>query len=138
MLLRMESHNQLLAMCQHMDEDGNDELTFEELRVGYDTNTEFRKTLEQMDIGREDLQIVWTILDSDRSGTITSKEFVSQVYKLKASDTQFMLAYIKFYITEIKDKLRTEMNKLQKSMEVNMDIMEKDMEKIDKDVSFLQ
>lgn len=135
LLQRLESHNQLLKMCQDMDEDGNDELTFDELRNGFDTNEPFRTTLEQMDIGREDLQIVWTILDSDKSGTITSKEFVSQVYKLKASDQQFMLAYIKFYITEIKDKLRDDLLDLRTRMQANMDTMEEDMEKIEKDVS---
>merc|ERR1719502_552484 len=121
-------------MRQDMDEDGNDELTFEELRGGFDNNEDFRHTLEQMDIGREDLQIVWTILDSDRSGTVTSKEFVSQVYKLKASDTQFMLAYIKFYITEIKDKLREDFKALKTSMDKSMDLMEQDMQKIDEEV----
>jgi len=128
LLQRMESHNQLLKMCHEMDEDGNDELTFEELRNGFDSNEGFRETLEAMDIGRDDLQIVWTILDSDRSGTVTSKEFVSQVYKLKASDTQFMLAYIKFYVTEIKDKLREDLNKVQVQLSEDMDKIETNIE----------
>merc|ERR1719502_2499929 len=121
-------------MRQDMDEDGNDELTFEELRGGFDNNEDFRHTLEQMDIGREDLQIVWTILDSDRSGTVTSKEFVSQVYKLKNSDTQFMLAYIKFYVTEIKDKLREQLCNIQERLDTDMEIIEKDVEVIEKDI----
>merc|ERR1719399_223128 len=114
-----------------MDEDGNDELTMNEIKHGYEHNEAFRDTLDKMDIGREDLDIVWTILDSDKSGTITAKEFASQVYKMKASDTQFMLAYIKFYITEIKDKLRDEFKSLKAKVESNMDTMEKEMEKID-------
>ena len=88
-----------------MDDDGNDELTFDEIKEGYDSNEAFRDTLSDMDIARDDLQIVWNILDSDKSGTVTSKEFVNQIYKMKNSDSQFMLAYIKFYITVIKDKL---------------------------------
>merc|ERR1719460_759877 len=120
LLLKLEGSNQLLSMCKAMDEDGNDELTFEEIRAGIENNEEFRYTLEQMDIGPEDLQIVWTILDSDRSGTVSSKEFVSQVYKLKNSDTQFMLAYIKFYVTEIKDKLRDDLKKLQQTVDADV------------------
>jgi hypothetical protein len=134
MLMRLEQHNSLLKMCQEMDDDGNDELCFEELKLGYETNEDFRHTLEAMDIGPEDLQIVWTILDSDRSGTVTSKEFVSQIYKLKASDTQFMLAYIKFYITEIKDKLRDDFKSLRDKMQINMDQVDKDMQKIDAEI----
>merc|ERR1719199_1720331 len=116
-------------MCQAMDEDGNDELTFEEVENGYDNHQEFRQTLEQMDIFRDDLQIVWTILDSDKSGTVSSKEFVSQVYKMKNSDTQFMLAYIKFYVTEIKDKLRDDLVKLSGKIDANENSMESMVEK---------
>jgi hypothetical protein len=52
--------------------------------------------------------MVWTILDSDKSGTVSYKEFVKEVYKLKDSDSGFMLAYIKYYITVIKNTLLSE------------------------------
>jgi len=145
LLCQDESLSALLIMCQEMDDDGNDELTFEEIREGFDSNEAFRDTLSDMDIGRDDLQIVWTILDSDRSGTVTSKEFVNQIYKMKNSDSQFMLAYIKFYITEIKDKLRGDMSKL--GMKMNQDLthleegigqVETDMDKLDKGMGLVQ
>jgi hypothetical protein len=127
LLMANESLSALLVMCQEMDDDGNDELTFAEIREGFDTNIAFRETLADMDIGRDDLQIVWTILDSDKSGTVTSKEFVTQIYRMKNSDSQFMLAYIKFYITEIKDKLRGDLSKLAGRLNNDMDHLEQDV-----------
>jgi hypothetical protein len=88
-----------------MDKDGNGEITKEELSVGYSENEHFREALTYMDISEEDLEILWTILDADKSGTISYGEFVTSCYKLKSSNTHFMLAYIKYYITVIKDKI---------------------------------
>lgn len=127
LLMQDKSLNALMAMCRDMDDDGNDELTFDEVREGFDNNEDFRTTLSDMDIGRDDLQIVWTILDSDRSGTVTSKEFVNQIHKMKNSDSQFMLAYIKFYITEIKDKLRGELSTLGARLEKDINQLEMDV-----------
>merc|ERR1719456_886254 len=126
-MMANESLNTLMHMCQDMDDDGNDELTFVEICAGFDNNEAFRNTLSDMDIGRDDLQIVWTILDSDKSGTVTSKEFVNQIYKMKNSDSQFMLAYIKFYITEIKDKLRGDLFKLGAQMDANLSHLEEEI-----------
>jgi len=128
LLMANESLSTLLVMCQEMDDDGNDELTFLEIREGFDNNEAFRETLSDMDIGRDDLQIVWTILDSDKSGTVTSKEFVNQIYKMKNSDSQFMLAYIKFYITEIKDKLRGDLKSLGAKMDADLSHLEEEIE----------
>merc|ERR1719247_1058581 len=66
-------------------------------------------------------------MDSDKSGTVTSKEFVSQVYKMKSSDTQFMLAYIKYYITEIKDRMREDMSILHRDIEKDILNLEEDI-----------
>jgi len=127
LMMANQSLNALLVMCQEMDDDGNDELTFDEIKEGYDSNEAFRDTLSDMDIARDDLQIVWNILDSDKSGTVTSKEFVNQIYKMKNSDSQFMLAYIKFYITEIKDKLRGDLFKLGVKMDADLTNLEEEI-----------
>merc|ERR1719460_1106487 len=113
-----------------MDADGNHELTFDEIKKGYETNEDFRLTLDQMNIDREDLDVVWALLNSDKSGTVSTKEFVSQVYRMKSSDTQFMLAYIKFYVTEIKDKLRQDLRMLGSRIDTDMAMVEKLEEEI--------
>jgi len=103
---RMEAHDKLYELCDEMDEDGNGTLSLEEIKQGYDTNPAFQRVMESMDIGRGDLDFVWTILDSDKSGTVTAKEFVTQIYTMKSSETQFLISYIRFYLTEIKHDLK--------------------------------
>jgi hypothetical protein len=104
---RMQANQQLYQMCREMDSDGNEELTFDELKKGYGENEEFRETLLKMEIGEEDLDIVWAILDEDKSGTVTAKEFADSVYKMRSSESQFMLAYIKYYMTGLGDQVTT-------------------------------
>merc|ERR1719353_2114045 len=70
--MRLAAHDHLHKMCLEMDEDGSGELTIEEIKHGYESNEAFRETLEKMEIHEADLDIVWTILDSDKSGTITA------------------------------------------------------------------
>lgn len=118
---RAQAQVELYMMCQEMDEDGNEELTKHELERGFANNEAFRATLEKMEIGEQDLDVVWSILDSDQSGTITAREFVDQVYKLKSSESQFMIAYIKFYLTEIQYKLRQGQDKLRTDLKAGQE-----------------
>lgn len=111
-LSKMEAHDKLYDLCIEMDEDGSGELSLAEVKNGFDNNPSFRATMEAMDIGREDLDFVFTILDSDKSGTVTAKEFTSQIYRMKSSETEFLIAYIRFYLTEIKHDLKAGQNQL--------------------------
>merc|ERR1719409_1016195 len=57
-----------------------------------------------MDIGEEDIVAVYNILDSDNSGTVMYQEFVEQLWKMKSTDQQTMLIFIKYYVTDIRLK----------------------------------
>jgi hypothetical protein len=102
----------LYKMCADMDDDGNEELNWTEVQKGYESNEEFRMTLAAMDIQEEDLSIVWAILDEDKSGTVTAKEFATQVFKMKSSETQLLLSYIKYYMTGLGDQVAAGQQKL--------------------------
>jgi Ca2+-binding EF-hand superfamily protein len=108
----LQVHSHLLDICTEMDEDGNGELTREELLTGYENHEKFRDVLSSMDIEKGDLEVLWTCLDEDRSGAVNYTEFVTSCYKLKSSNTHFMLAYIKYYITLIKNKICHEIEEL--------------------------
>jgi hypothetical protein len=112
----LEVHDHLLDVCKLMDADGSGELTRDELFQGYAENKTFREILQVMDITEEDLEILWTCLDTDRSGTITYTEFVTSCYRLKSSNTHFMLAYIKYYITMIKNKICQEIEDVREAI----------------------
>jgi len=95
----------LLLVCRAMDADGSGMLDKAELLRGYNENANFRASLDGIGISLEDLDILWILLDEDRSGTVSYAEFVTQCYRMKSSKTEFMLAYIKYYVTVIKSQI---------------------------------
>jgi len=102
---KLDVKTTLLSMCSEMDEDHNGELTKEEIEHGFENLPHFRQTLSEMDIGADGLGVVWTILDYNKTGTVKYPDFVGQIYKMQESDSQFMLAYIRYYICLMKDQM---------------------------------
>jgi len=127
----MSSHRDILTMLADMDTDGSSELTKDELFKGFHTNDEFRKLLEDYEIVEEDLEIVWAHLDPDHSGGVTPNEFAHQLCSMKSSNTQFMILYIKYYISTLKILMVGELQKLKVDVK---ETLEEDMEKLERDV----
>lgn len=107
---KMDAQMNLRAMCSDMDVDGSGELTRDEIFEGFRVNEQFREVMQTMELGEEDLLIVWGIVDADKNGSASYNEFVNELYKLHSSDTSFLLAYIKHYIVIIKDKIMQKMD----------------------------
>jgi hypothetical protein len=132
---RMEVKNHLMEMCIELDHDKSGELTKDELLMGYDRSESFRAAFDEMEVQKEDLEIVWGILDSDHNGTVSYGEFVKEIYKLRDSDSTYMLAYIKYYITVLKTKLLEVMerqaNEQLSELKHIEDIEKMEMQKID-------
>jgi voltage-gated sodium channel len=99
------ARDKLLQLCARMDEDGSGELALEELEAGYKANAEFASILHLMDVGIDDLEMVFSILDEDRSGTVTFAEFVDQLHKMKTQESHTLLVFIKHYVNEIREKV---------------------------------
>lgn len=97
----MRQSRELRNLCQSMDTDASGQLTKEEIVNGYDTNEYFRKLLTVMDIKREDMDIVFTILDKDSSGTILYDEFVDELYQMRTQADHTMLVFLKSNISQV-------------------------------------
>lgn len=123
-LERMDAHHHLLQICEEMDADGSGEISQEELLKGYREREDLRYAFNDLDLQEEDVAVVWTIMDVDRSGSVSYNEFVTQIYKMKATDNQFMLAYIKYHISKIKDTIVEHM----RVQEAELAVIEKDLE----------
>mmetsp|Transcript_18632 Transcript_18632/g.53884 ORF Transcript_18632/g.53884 Transcript_18632/m.53884 type:complete len:566 (+) Transcript_18632:63-1760(+) len=102
---REEASVELFKMCEALDEDGSGKLTLDELQNGIETNSDFAHTLELMDIDGRDIDIVFSMLDTDCSGDVEYKEFVEQLQVMKSGETHTMLIFIKFYIMEMRASL---------------------------------
>eukprot|EP00928_Gymnodinium_smaydae_P040324 TRINITY_DN27359_c0_g2_i1.p1 TRINITY_DN27359_c0_g2~~TRINITY_DN27359_c0_g2_i1.p1 ORF type:complete len:630 (-),score=149.68 TRINITY_DN27359_c0_g2_i1:211-2049(-) len=100
-----EAKEKLLDVCAQMDIDQGGSLSIQELYQGFEENQEFMQQLHLMDIGKEDLAVVFAIMDQDKSGTLDYHEFVDQLYKMKSQDQQTILTFLKYYVLEIRESL---------------------------------
>lgn len=104
--------NKLLDMCRDMDEDGSGDLTLDELLVGYESNLEFQQHLKAMDIGQDDMKVVYSILDNDDDGSVSYNEFISELIKMKSHDSHTLLVFIKHQVTEIRKDMRVKIDEM--------------------------
>jgi len=100
-----KARGKLLRVCVEMDKDDSGCLTAEEIYDGYATNADFEQTLQVMDVGPEDLQMVFEILDDDKSGTVTYEEFVEQLYKMKTQESHTLLIFMHHHLVGLKEKM---------------------------------
>jgi len=108
-----KARQRLFKICTEMDKDGDGHLSMLELSEGFDAHAEFSNTLRAMDISRDDISLVFSIMDEDGSGEIDYNEFVEQVYKMKSSDSHTLLVFIKHYVTEVRSNVLSQMALLQ-------------------------
>lgn len=104
---KLEQH--LLRVCASMDGDGTGSLTLQELYDGFRENDDFQTTLQAMDIAEGDLAAVFGILDGDGSGEVKYDEFVEEIWKMKSTDQQTMLIFIKFYVADLRNKVNDQL-----------------------------
>jgi len=86
-----------------VDVDGSGSLTYHELVEG----------VEQ----KEDLPLIYSIMDCDQSGTISCDEFVDQLHKMKSQDTQLLLIFIKYHVQTVIRDAKEEMGLLKDLMQ---------------------
>jgi len=95
----------LYHLCTELDTDQSGRITFAEFEAGFEDNPEFADILRVMDIDREDLEVVFSMLDVDRSGDVAYEEFVEQLHNMKSRESHTLLIFIKFYVMEIKNRV---------------------------------
>merc|ERR1719375_1819658 len=92
------------AICQELDTDGSGDLSLEEVLIGYENIEGFKVVLELLDIRREDLEGVFSLLDIDSSGSVTYSEFVDELIKMQSNDFRFLLTFIKHRLGDVQER----------------------------------
>lgn len=111
---QMQEHRQkILEFCGEMDGDKSGNLSFSELMSGWDTAPEFADTLTAMDIKKEDMQMIFSVLDTDNSGDVRYEEFVDQLHMLKTNEVRLIL----FTVMEIRCKVEERFKLLQQNFD---------------------
>lgn len=130
-IAKLESQQHLRRICESLDEEGLGELTMEQMKVGFDSHEDFHSVMDSLEVSADDLEIVWTIIDTEKSGAVSYQKFVDQVYLMKDNDTHFMLAYIKYYITKIKETLLTEIQSNKEAAQKAVELEAKMLEQVE-------
>lgn len=92
----------LAKMCVEIDQNRDGHLTMEELARAYHMYPPFRDMLQVMDIRNlEELRGIFMLLDVDRSGDLSSKEFCEQLYDLKSRDMRMMMLQMKVDVLKL-------------------------------------
>lgn len=112
--LEMRAHRQkMLDFCAGMDGDKSGSVSYKELVAGWDTSPEFAQTLTVMDVKKEDMEMIFKVLDTDGSGDVRYEEFVDQLHMLKTNEVRLIL----FTVMEILSKSEERFKALQKEVE---------------------
>eukprot|EP00746_Dinoflagellata_sp_MGD_P155709 gnl/MRDRNA2_/MRDRNA2_85522_c0_seq1.p1 gnl/MRDRNA2_/MRDRNA2_85522_c0~~gnl/MRDRNA2_/MRDRNA2_85522_c0_seq1.p1 ORF type:complete len:552 (+),score=84.86 gnl/MRDRNA2_/MRDRNA2_85522_c0_seq1:84-1658(+) len=102
----------LKNLCRKLDLDSSGHLTLSELQTACQTSTEFKNLIKILDIGMEEMECVFHILDSDHSGDVSYEEFSEQIWKMKSQESKTLLMFIKYYVLQIFDNTKAEIKTL--------------------------
>eukprot|EP00927_Polykrikos_kofoidii_P006732 TRINITY_DN12722_c0_g2_i2.p1 TRINITY_DN12722_c0_g2~~TRINITY_DN12722_c0_g2_i2.p1 ORF type:complete len:559 (+),score=66.14 TRINITY_DN12722_c0_g2_i2:95-1771(+) len=102
----------LERLCHDMDTNLNGVLSLDEVVQSYDTNAEFRDMMRLMDVKREEMPLIFAMMDTDKSGDISSAEFVEQLHRIKSQDLHTMLVFMRYYISSLSEFVRESFNSI--------------------------
>jgi len=97
-------------LCGELDTDASGDLTLQELFEGIQFNPEFYRELMAMDMNKDDMHLVFSILDTDGAGVVNYEDFVTELFKMKSHDSNTMLVFIRHYVTEIRRSLEEQLS----------------------------
>lgn len=103
----VQRQRKLLQICAEMDVDGSGSLSKQEILEGMENQVDFADFLKVLNIKKEDMEMVFKVLDPEGSGQVEYREFVDKLHRMKSKESQLIL----FYVIEILQKM-AEQNRL--------------------------
>merc|ERR1711988_38300 len=70
-------------VCQEIDQDGNGQITVEELFHAYQTNHTFKQVFKLLNLHINDVQGLLSVADKNGDGRVDYEEFIDLIIKLK-------------------------------------------------------
>jgi len=86
---------ELLEICAAMDKDNSDTISLQEMLEAWDGSPKFQQVMGALEVRREDLPVIYRILDGDASGEVDYREFVEKLYHLRTCDVRLTLETLK-------------------------------------------
>merc|ERR1719253_1463245 len=89
-------------LCKEMDTDQSGSVSMDEVMIGFDEMPAFKAVLEVMDVGKRELEVLFHIMDVDRSGEVPYNEFAQELAKVKNSNLATMTSFTKHHVMEMR------------------------------------
>lgn len=143
-LSKLRQSSNVIEICKTLDKDNNGELSYDEIYAGFTEEGQFRQAMLGLGITEEDFDVAWAVIDLDNSGAVSYQELIKFLLSMKSSDTHFSLAYIKNYITWVKNSIQKQMEmqhldaiKADSKLQQTMDKLEKSEAAIREDADMI-
>jgi len=93
-LEHMKAKRELYINCIAIDKDQSGTITMEELLDEYDRGGELRRTLLYMDVDRQEIEGIFSLIDYQHSGSVSYDEFVQAISKMKSRGIHVLLVML--------------------------------------------
>eukprot|EP00929_Paragymnodinium_shiwhaense_P008664 TRINITY_DN11262_c0_g1_i3.p1 TRINITY_DN11262_c0_g1~~TRINITY_DN11262_c0_g1_i3.p1 ORF type:complete len:703 (+),score=71.81 TRINITY_DN11262_c0_g1_i3:233-2341(+) len=100
-----ESLTLLQTIFKQMGDSGNESISLNEVEEFYDASAIFRSILNQLDIHKPDLPVIFKILDTDNTGDLTFTEFVNGLHSIKNENMHTLMVFTRHYCETIFTRL---------------------------------
>jgi len=98
-------------VIRQVDSDNNGTISYQELMDGYD-HPSVRHTLEMIGVNKEDLQIMFRLMDEDGSGDLDYDEFIDTFLKAQGQDLRIYLMMTKLQMDSVAKTVKRLQSKL--------------------------
>merc|ERR1719329_87234 len=107
---------ELIHICATLDKDESGSLTLHELEAGFDSSPAFKSILMLINVNRDDLKVVFSVLDEDNSGTVSYVEFINQLHMMKTQGDHTMLLVMKAHLKDMMSAVYEELTLMKEEL----------------------
>lgn len=97
-----KSCEEFAEICQSLDTQRRGLLTKEEMHLGFDRNEHFTAVMQSMNMRRDDMEMLFQLMDKNLSGDVNYEEFILALYQVEFLSPKTVLAFIRHSLVEIK------------------------------------
>merc|ERR1712048_821482 len=72
--------------------------------------------MQAMDVLESDINVVFSILDEDKNGTVSPQEFATELFKMKSQEAHTILVFLKHYALDIREKVTLQLKLMREDL----------------------
>ncbi|CAE7748494.1 scn4aa [Symbiodinium sp. CCMP2456] len=117
---RAKNMVELAVLCANLDKDQSGTVSLEEMRRGYDNVGEFKRLMQHMDIKKDEMELIFRVLDEDKDGNLSYLEFCKNLGSFFRRDPVIMHSLVQCSLEELKQVVKEEVVALMKQQHAEL------------------